>query len=313
MSQPIAEITVGMRFDAFYLLKSAAVKTAKNGSQFLDGTLEDRTGTIDFKYWDYQGPITSAEAGKVVKVRAESRDYQGSVQLTITNIRVAQPTDPYDVEELVPKAPIDENEAMLQVRDLLSRMLDGDYRRICETMLDRCAYAFKRIPAAKTVHHGFIGGLLMHTSYMMRAAEFYAAMYGELINHDLLIAGTFLHDMAKREEFLFSDLGIVTDYSTKGMLLGHLVMGAEDVGEVGKELGVPEEKIVLLQHMLLSHHGRPEYGVPVVPMTAEAELLSQLDMIDSRMEIYRETYAKMEPGTFSERIFALERKIYKHS
>lgn len=126
------------------------------------------------------------------------------------------------------------------------------------------------------------------------------------------LTGALLHDMAKEQEFAFSQLGLATDYSVKGQLLGHLVMGAQETARVAEELGVPEEKSVLLQHLILSHHGEPEFGAAVRPLCAEAELLSLIDAVDSRMEIYRETYDTMEAETFSPRIFALEKKVFKH-
>ena len=119
--------------------------------------------------------------------------------------------------------------------------------------------------------------------------------------------------MAKAQEFVFSQLGLATDYSIKGQLLGHLVMGAQDAAETAARLGVPEEKSVLVQHLILSHHGEPEFGAAVRPLCAEAELLSLIDAVDSRMEIYRETYDTMEPDTFSPRIFALEKKVFRHA
>ena len=126
------------------------------------------------------------------------------------------------------------------------------------------------------------------------------------------MTGTLLHDFAKEREFVFSDLGIVTDYSTRGQLLGHLVMGAQEILDVSRELGIPEEKSVLLQHLILSHHGEPEYGAAVRPLCAEAELLSYIDMVDSRMEIYAENLPEVPVGGFSGRIFALDKRIYHH-
>ena len=190
---------------------------------------------------------------------------------------------------------------------------DADYRAVCREMLRRHGNAFERIPAAKSVHHAFLGGLLMHTANMLKTADFLARLYAGTVDRSLLLAGTLLHDFAKAEEFVFSQLGLVTDYSVKGQLLGHLVMGAQEAAEVCAALGVPEEKSVLLQHLILSHHGEPEFGAAVRPQCAESELLSCIDTIDSRMEIYRETYEELEPGTFSPRIFALERRVYKHN
>ena len=120
-------------------------------------------------------------------------------------------------------------------------------------------------------------------------------------------------DFAKEQEFTFSELGLVTDYSTKGQLLGHLVMGAQEVAAIAAELDLPEEKATLLEHLILSHHGQPEFGAAVLPQCAEAELLSLVDQIDSRMEIYREVLAPLKAGEFSQRVFALDnRRVYKH-
>jgi len=146
----------------------------------------------------------------------------------------------------------------------------------------------------------------------MELAQYLAGLYEKVIDRSLLLAGTLLHDIAKLQEFVVSALGVVTEYSVKGQLLGHLVMGAQEAAQIAKELQIPEEKSILLQHMLLSHHGQPEFGAAVVPMCAEAELLSYIDNIDAKMEIYRENLEKTQPGTFSNRIFALEKRIYNH-
>ena len=149
---------------------------------------------------------------------------------------------------------------------------------------------------------------------MLRTADFLSKLYPEVVNRSLMLAGTLLHDFKKREEFAFSELGLVTEYSVKGQLLGHLVMGAQEIAAFAAELGIPEEKSVLLQHMVLSHHGEPEFGAAVRPMCAEAELLSYIDMIDSRMEIYKENFEATPVGAFSERIFALDgKRIFHHN
>ena len=218
-----------------------------------------------------------------------------------------------DVSRLVSVAPIDREAGYDEVKALVSTIEDADYRAVCEEMLRRHEAAFRTIPAAKSVHHGFLSGLLMHTYNMLRLADFLAMQYADTVDRSLLLAGTLLHDFGKEQEFTFSDLGLVTDYSTKGQLLGHLVMGAQEVGEAAAQLGIPEEKSVLLQHLLLSHHGEPQFGAAVLPQCAEAELLSLIDQIDSRMEIYREVLAPLKAGEFSQRVFALDnRRVYKH-
>ena len=202
---------------------------------------------------------------------------------------------------------------MAEVRRYLASIQDADYRAAAEELLRRHGEDFPLIPAAKSVHHGFRMGLLMHTGNMLKIADFLAGLYPEVIDRSLLLAGTFAHDLAKAREFQLSELGLATDYTVAGQLLGHLVMGAQEAAEVTKALGIPEEKGMLLQHLILSHHGEPEFGAAVKPACAEAELLSYIDGIDSRMEICREALAETETGRFSERIFALDgRRMYRH-
>ena len=201
---------------------------------------------------------------------------------------------------------------MVELESLLTSIEDADFRKVCQIILERHYAAWKSIPAAKSVHHGFLNGLLMHTVTMLKIADFLAGLYGDIIDRSLLLAGTFLHDLGKQQEFSFSQLGLVTDYSVKGQLLGHLVMGAQEVATLAVEIGMPEDKSVLLQHMILSHHGEPEFGAAVKPICAESELLSQIDMIDSRMEIYRETLQNLQVGEVSNRIFALDKRVYRH-
>ena len=308
----IADFQIGDVIEGYYILKDASAKTTANGRPYLQCQISDCSGFISAYYWDYPGPIGAGEIGHVVKVRGEVTSYRGGPQFTGHRIRLATEKDEYDRSVLVPTAPINPDQRMQEIRDLVQTMEDADYRRICEVMLERYGEVFRTIPAAKTVHHSFISGLLMHTSNMLRTADFLSEIYCEIIDRSLLIAGTLLHDFAKKEEFLFSELGLATNYSVKGQLLGHLVMGAQEIASVAAELGVPEEKSILLQHMLLSHHGQPEFGAAVVPMCAEAELLSEIDLIDSRMEIYAENLAEVQQGTFTNRVFSLEKKIYRH-
>ena len=310
----ISDLTVGQQFEGFYILKEAQAKTTAAGKPFLSAALSDRSGKLPAMVWDYAGPIAGADVGKVVKVRGEVSEYKGSLQVTVNKIRLAGADDHYDVAALVPTAPIDVDTVLQEVHDLTDSIEDADYRLLTSTLLERNLAAFKDIPAAKSVHHAFIHGLLMHTAYMLRTAGFLSKLYPEVVNRSLMLAGTLLHDFKKREEFAFSELGLVTEYSVKGQLLGHLVMGAQEIAAVAVELGVPEEKSVLLQHMVLSHHGEPEFGAAVRPMCAEAELLSYIDMIDSRMEIYKENFETTPVGAFSERIFALDgKRIFHHN
>lgn len=308
----VADLAVGDEIEGFYVLKSAASKTTAAGKPFLTAALSDRSGVVEAKVWDYTGPVGAADEGSVVKIRGSVSEYRGVPQVTVDRIRLATPGDPYDLSALVPVAPIDVDATMHELEQLLSSIGDEDYRAIAQTMLQRHYEVVKSIPAAKSVHHSFLSGLLMHTVSMLKIADFLSGLYADVLDRSLLLAGTALHDFAKEKEFTLSQLGLVTDYSVKGQLLGHLVIGAQEVAQLALELGVPEEKSVLLQHMILSHHGEPEFGAAVKPICAESELLSYIDGIDSRMEIYRETFDTLNVGEFSSRIFALDKRIYRH-
>ncbi len=311
-NKPIIDMTPGDAVEGFYLLKTAASKTSTSGSVYLNAVLSDVTGSIETKVWNYPGPIGAANEGSIVKIRGTVQEFRGSLQLSVERIRLAQESDPYDLSAIVPTAPIDADEMLCSIESTVASMQDDDYRAICTEMLARHLESFRSIPAAKSVHHSFLNGLLMHTGNMMKIADQLAELYADVVDRDLLLAGTLLHDFAKEEEFTFSELGLVTEYSTKGKLLGHLAMGAQEIAGIAKELHIPEGKSVLLQHMILSHHGEPEFGAVVRPQCAESEMLSLIDLIDSRMEIYRETFVSVPEGKFSQRIFALDKMIYHH-
>ena len=306
------ELNIGDSFTGFYILKNVFLKVTNSGKPYMACSLADASMMIEAKVWDYSGPIGPADEGKIAKVQGVMQEFKGAPQIKVERIRLAADQDPYDLAELVPVAPIDRQMAYQQIGMLIDSMADQDYAAICCEFLNRYGEELQKMPAAKSVHHSFVGGLLMHTMYMMQTADFLAGLYEKVIDRSLLLAGTMLHDIAKLQEFVVSDLGVVMEYSVKGQLLGHLVMGAQEVAEICARLQIPEEKSILLQHMLLSHHGQPEFGAAVVPMCAEAELLNYIDNIDAKMEIYRENLEKTQPGTFSPRIFALEKKIYNH-
>ena len=309
----IQDMEIGDDVEGAFLMRAIYPKVASNGKPFLSIVMADKTGTMESKVWSYTGPIGKADEGRVAVLQGNVGEFKGERQLRIDSIRLADEHDNVNLDELVPVAPLDVDQTYQEVRDLIAGIEDTDYRMVCASMLSRHEKAFLNIPAAKSVHHSFLHGLLMHTSNMMKIADFLGKLYPDTVDHSLLLAGTFLHDFAKEIEFTFSDVGLVTDYSIKGQLLGHLVMGAQEAAKVCEKLNIPEDKSVLLQHMILSHHGEPEYGAAVRPVCAESELLSYIDKIDSRMEIFRETFDEVPVGEFSNRIFALDKKIYHHA
>lgn len=311
-NKQICEIVPGNQIEGFYVISNVAGKTTVSGKPYLSLQVADCSGTVDAKVWDYSGPISEKENGAIVKLRGEVSEYKGALQLTIQRIRLANDQDSYQLSDIVPSAPISLEALQEEIQQMVSSLDDQDYQLVCTEMLNRHRDTFFSIPAAKSVHHGFLNGLLMHTANMLRTADFLADLYREVIDRNLLLTGTLLHDICKDSEFLLSKTGLVSDYSTCGQLLGHLYLGASEVSALCSELNIPSEKSMLLQHMILSHHGDPEFGACVIPQCAESELLSLIDRIDSRMEIYAEVYSGMNVDSFSNRIFALEKKIYRH-
>lgn len=307
----IHDMNTGDKFEGYYILQNIAQRTTAAGKPFLTLNLADHSGSVTAQVWDYTGPIGQGDVGKVAWIAGLASEYRGAPQVTVYRIRLAGENDDFRVSDLVATAPIALDETWAWIQEMVESIEDEDYRAVCREMLKVYGRQFRLIPAAKSMHHGFVGGLLMHTANMVKAADFYAGLY-PAADRSLLLTGTLLHDFCKCEEFVTSPLGLVSEYSLKGQLIGHLVLGAEAVGRTAASLGVPEEKSVLLQHMILSHHGEPEFGAAVRPMCIEAELLSYLDLIDSRMEIYTENLENTPVGTFSGKIFAIDKKIYHH-
>ena len=167
-------------------------------------------------------------------------------------------------------------------------------------------------PAAFKLHHAVRGGLLLHTLSMVRLAQAVCKIY-TFVDEELLISGAILHDIAKLKEFDVADSGIATGYTVSGNLLGHLAMGAAVIDKYAEKLGISRQTAVLLEHMCLSHHGEPEFGAAVRPMFIEAELLSEIDLMDSRIYEMKEALAAVPPEDFSSRIWAMDnRRIFNH-
>lgn len=299
-----------------YIIQDVRVGTTKNDSKYLSVTLKDSSGTIPAIMWNFCDLISEKDEGKTVYAEGTVNCYKDSLQIKLAHIQIINPEDlnmyGVNISDLVSVAPIDVDNTILYLDWVIQSMTDEDYKAICREMLNRYYNQIKVMPAAKSVHHSFRSGLLMHTANMLRLADYVSNIYSEAINRDLLLSGVFLHDFGKIKEFTVNELGLVTDYSTVGQLMGHSIICAEEIAEVGKLLNISEEKVLLLKHLVISHHGQPEFGAAVKPMCIEAELLSCVDMIDSRVEIYSEATANLDPGEFTAKIFALDKRVFKH-
>ena len=308
-SYTVCQLQRDMRYEGFLLIRSAEKRKDSKGSDYVDMNLTDRTGEINCKIWNWDPEAAAPEAGQPIKVRGTVQEYNGRLQLRVEKWRLAAEGDPVDMNALVPCAPRKPEEMMQEIEDTLESFENEELKVLTRGMLDLAGERLKWFPAAQRMHHAERSGLLHHTTDMLHLAKGLLEIYPWL-NRDLLLAGVIIHDLGKIEEMKADRTGNVTDYTRDGQLLGHLVRGITNLNRVAEEKGVTGEALVLLEHMLLSHHGESEFGSPKPPMFAEAEALHWIDIMDARMNTMKTATDKTPTGAFSEKIFSLDRRVY---
>lgn len=305
----LSDIKRDDRFEGYLIVRSAEQRASANGKNYLDMTLADKSGSINAKMWD--GTVQPPLAGSIVKVRATGNEFNGRMQLRVEKIRAAESRDQVDMSALIPCAPRDPNEMLGEVVRAADHIADPDLRRITCELLDRAGDKLLTFPAAKQMHHAERSGLLHHTTTMLRAANAIMSVYPQL-NASLLIAGVIVHDLAKIDEMDADTLGLVSDYSVDGKLIGHIVRGVVNIQLAAEKTKASPGKALLLQHMVLSHHGIPEYGSPLAPKFPEAEVLNTIDTLDARLYEMDEALSRAIPGGFSEKVWGLDnRQLYR--
>ena len=305
----LADIKRDDRFEGYLIVRSAEQRASANGKNYLDMTLADKSGSINAKMWD--GTVQPPLAGSIVKVRATGNEFNGRMQLRVEKIRAAESRDAVDMSTLIPCAPRDPKEMLDEVVRAADHIADPDLRKITCELLDRAGDKLLTFPAAKQMHHAERGGLLHHTTTMLRAANAIMTVYPQL-NASLLTAGVIVHDLAKIDEMDADTLGLVSDYSVDGKLIGHIVRGVVNIQLAAEKTKASPGKALLLQHMVLSHHGIPEYGSPLAPKFPEAEVLNTIDTLDARLYEMDEALSRAIPGGFSEKVWGLDnRQLYR--
>lgn len=304
----LAEMIKGQVFDGYLLVKSASQRTSSNGSKYLDMTLCDISGEVNAKMWD--GVTPAPAAAQPIRLRGVMQEYNNKAQLRVDKMRDVTEQDDIDMAALIPVAPTPAEEMLAYINGRIARIDDESLRELVKTRLDSYGERIMYYPAATRLHHAERAGLLHHTSTMLRAAEAVCEIYPSL-DSDLLAAGVILHDLCKITEISADELGMASDYTREGMLIGHLVQGVAELNRIGREIGVREELLQMLEHMVLSHHDLPEYGSPKPPMFPEAEVLHTLDLMDARIFEMNRALATVQPGCFTERIWSLERRLYR--
>jgi len=303
----VNEMVKDTKFEGFLLVRTSEQRAANSGSRYLDMTLADKTGDINAKLWD--GAFAPPPVGTVVKVRGTVQEYNGRLQLRVERMRAAQESDGVDITLLTPCAPEPPEDMLREIHNTIDQMHSQDVQKILREMLAMAGDDLIYYPAAQKLHHAERSGLLHHTTGMIRLAKQVLAVY-PFLNSDLLLAGVIIHDLSKISEMKSDLYGNVTDYTREGLLLGHLVRGVSQVAQAAKNVGVTGEVVVLLEHMVISHHGEPDYGSPRMPMFPEAEMLHWIDLVDARMNEMQGVMRRTPAGAFSEKIWSLDRRLY---
>ena len=305
----IGTYKTGERVDLFMLIKQATKGITTTGSPFMTLILQDKTGDIEAKLWDAKEEHEKMfQPASIVRVGGDVHEYRGRNQLRIKSIRPAKPDEPIQISDLVPSAEKSKEELYEELSPYIFEITNPNIQRITRHLLKQHREAFLVYPAATKNHHDYVSGLLDHVVSMLRLGKAIAELYPSL-NKDLLYAGIILHDVGKVVE-LSGPVGTV--YTPAGNLLGHITIMGNEIAMAAKELGIEGEEVVLLQHMVLSHHGKEEWGSPKRPMLKEAEILHYIDNIDAKMNMLNRALSKAEPGEFTERLFPLDnRQFYK--
>lgn len=307
----ISDIKSGETINGIYILKSNEFKTSANKKSYLDMILADQTGEVSAKWWDAnEADFSSLSVNKLYYVNARVDLWKESRQLSLNKIRLADEEDQKYISEFVPSSPLTPEEMMEEIYLFAAKIKNTEIRSVVMQLLDEKEDRLYYYPAAKSLHHAIRSGLLYHIVRMLRTADALCKVY-DGVNSDLVFAGVILHDLAKIGELSSDELGIA-EYSKQGKLLGHIVMGVEELDRAGKLVGASEEVMLLLKHMIVSHHYEPEYGSPKKPLFLEAELLHHIDLIDARVYDYQNATRNLKPGQFSDPVWSLDRRsIYK--
>jgi 3'-5' exoribonuclease len=313
MFKTIDQFEVGEDIQGYYLIKHASIKQTAAGKKYLDATFMDATGEINAKVWDAEEAMLAIfKEGDILKISGRCNSWQSQRQLAVHKYRPINPSDQVSVETFVPTAPIKAEILYDNIIAVIDEMRHPEIQKIVRALVLERKDKLMFYPAAKSNHHAVRAGLMYHIYRMLEMAKAMVSVYPE-INLDLLSAGIILHDLCKIDEMATNKLGLVSEYTRAGNLLGHITLGIGMIGEKGKLLHVHQDVVELLQHMLLTHHYEPEFGSPKKPMFIEAEMLHYIDMIDAR--VYDMTKATQETkiGEFSEPIWSMDkRRLYRH-
>jgi 3'-5' exoribonuclease len=292
-----------------FVVTSKQAKPKKSGELYLAITLADRTGHIEAKMWDNVAEhIDCFEQDDFVKIRGLINKFNGRFQLTLHKVRSLQESE-VEFDDYLPRTTKDIGALWRTLGEFVAGFRDPHLKALVQAFMNdpQIERAYKNAPAAKSLHHAYIGGLLDHVVSLFQLCDLACRNYPEMIDRDLLLSGAFLHDIGKVHELAFARS---FTYTTRGQLLGHMVIELEMLQQKIAQLpGFPEEYKTLLEHLIISHHGKYEFGSPKMPMFPEALMLHYLDDLDSKMEAMRAHFQREPDAEWTGYNPSLERPL----
>ena len=304
----VKDIADGMHVRGEYLVNNLIQGVSNAGKKYLTIVLQDKTGTIDGKKWEIEdGDLEVFAPRHVVYVEGEANLFKNTLQLKILS-GTEVPASSVNLDNFVAPAPVAKDVLVKKLDGYLASLKDGELKTLVTAIIAKYRDRFLDWPAAVRNHHAFRSGVLYHSLSMADLAEQVAKLYPTL-DRDMLISGCLLHDLGKCVELSGP---VATEYTLEGKLLGHINIMADIIREEATRLGISGETPDLLEHMILAHHGKPDFGSPVLPLTREAMALSMIDDFDAKMNMLDKALEGTKPGNWTERIFAFDnRSFYK--
>ena len=309
MFKRLLDYNDGEELEIVVLIKNSQLRHTKNDKLYLALMFGDSSGEIRGNYWDANNQDAATfNTGTIVELNGKREEYHGRPQIKIYSLRVVGPQEGYDLNQFIKSAPEKIKDMKEEINKYVFDILNPTWNRIVRYLLKKWGKRFFDYPAGKSNHHAVRGGLAYHTLSMLRDAKGISDNYPQ-VNRSLLYAGCILHDMGKVLELTGP---AATQYTTEGNLIGHLVLIDEQIMMAAQNLKIDTESedLLLLRHMVLSHHGKYEYGSPKLPALLEAEILHRIDDLDATVYAVTNALQHTKPGTFTEPLMGEDNKRY---
>lgn len=308
MEKLVKEFKEGDRIETTLLITNVSKGVSNAGIPYLSISFQDNSGTIEGKKWDANElDIAICEVGKIVDVSFDVIDYRNALQLKVISVKEIDQSK-VDVNRFALPCPVKQEELVKKLNGYISSLKNEDCKKIVNHIINKYYSKFITYPAATKNHHEFASGLLYHTLSMADISMLIASYYDN-IDTDILLSGCLLHDVGKVIELSGP---IATKYTLEGKLLGHISIMVSEIRKTCEELNITSEVGLLLEHMVLSHHGEKEFGSPVPPLTKEAVILHFVDDLDSKMNILSKALELTNEGEFTQRLISMDgRAFYK--